>query len=392
MSHQTGSHGTPKLETIQAEDEHAGIVAEFIRAVWNPAATPESVVRSRAEEAARNRAEPGVPPPTFISVQGGRVLGYVSSIPVRLWDGQQDWPAYWIKGLMVHPDFRNGPIGYLVLKAAVRRLPRSGALAVASPARRLFEALGYRDLGAIPNWVRPVAPHRVLGRLDLEGMGQTGLPRWAPRVLRVAQSTGLAAAAGWTAGAAMRASASLLRMPGVALDVDFIDPAIAGSELDVLWNEVRTGFPSAVVRDSEYLIRRYGPEQDATYVWLAARNRGVLSGVAILRRPRSNGDPRLRGIRLAALADCVYAPGNAGTGLALLGAVERAARTLGADAILATTPSPALGSLLRRQWYFPMAGNVHFLLRDVQGDATALGPSLADWWLTRGDGSADEIF
>ena len=360
--------------------------------IWNPAATPESVVRSRAEAAAHNRAEPGVPPPTFIAVQGGRVLGYVTSIPVRFWDGRGDWPAYWIKGLMVHPDFRNGPIGYLVLKAAVRRLPRSGALAVASPARRLFEALGYKDLGAIPNWVRPIAPHRVLGRIDPEGLGITGLPRWTPRALRVAQSTGLAAAAGWIAGAAMRASASLLRIPGAALDAGSIDPATAAGELDALWNEVRPAFPSAVVRDSEYLIRRYGPQSDAAYVWLAVRIRGVLSGLAVLRPPRSEGDPRLRGIRVAALADCVYAPGNSRAGLALLGAVEHEARMLGADAILATTPARALISLLRRQWYFPVGGNVHFLLRDVQEKTSALGPSLGDWWLTRGDGSADEIF
>jgi predicted N-acetyltransferase YhbS len=388
----TISGGTSQLEVVESDDRHAPAIAEFIRAIWNPEATPESVVRSRADGAVRNLAEPGVPPPTFIALQGGRVLGYVTSIPIRLWDGRLDWPAYLIKGLMVHPDFRNGPIGYLVLKAAVRRLPRSGALAVAPAARRLFEALGYRDLGAIPNWVRPVALHRILGRMEPVGLGVARLPRWAPQALRFAQSTGLAAAAGRVAGAALRASAAALRIPALALETGPFDPAGNAAELDGLWKNARAGLASTVVRDSRYLIQRYGTEADGTYHWLGVRKAGSLAGMAVLRRPRSDGDARLRGIRVAALADILYAPGDAAAGLALLGAVERTARSLGADAILATTPSPALGSLLRRQWYFPMTGNVHFLLRDVQGDPTALGPSLVDWWLTRGDGSADEIF
>ena len=86
----TTGGGTSALEVLESDDRHAPEIAEFIRTIWNPAATPESVIRSRAEEAARNRAEPGVPPPTFIALQGGRVLGYVTSIPVRLWDGRRD--------------------------------------------------------------------------------------------------------------------------------------------------------------------------------------------------------------------------------------------------------------------------------------------------------------
>ena len=117
------SGGAPRLEIVEATDEHAAEVAEFIRAVWNPSATAARRCVA-VGGGALNTAEPGVPPPTWIALQAGRVLGYVTTIPVRFWDGERSWPAYWIKGLMVLPEYRNGPIGYAVMKAAIGRLPR----------------------------------------------------------------------------------------------------------------------------------------------------------------------------------------------------------------------------------------------------------------------------
>jgi hypothetical protein len=92
------------------------------------------------------------------------------------------------------------------------------------------------------------------------------------------------------------------------------------------------------------------------------------------------------------LVDAIYPPGDRTVGLALLGAVEREARRTGADAVLATASAAALLRLLRRQCYLPIGGNVHLLLRDVTGEQANFGPTLADWWLTRGDGHADEVF
>jgi hypothetical protein len=369
-----------------------GELAEFIRRVWDPGATGESVLAARAEGAARNVAEPGVAPPTWIALQAGKALGYVTTIPTRLWDGQREWPAYWMKGLMVLPEFRSGPIGYLVLKAAVASLPRSGGLAVASPARRLFEALGYRDLGAVPNWVRPIAPHRILARVNLADLGLSHLPGWVEPVLRFARRTGLGTVGGVAGGAALRATAWARRFPAGATDGGSFDPTTAAEEIEGLWQAARGLYHSAVVRNGFYLLHRYGSEAGSPYVWLAVRNRGALAGVAILRRPRSEGDERLKGIRVATLADVLFRPDRPNDGLALLGAVERAARDFGADAILAMASAPALGSLLGRQWYLPLSGNVHFLFRDVAGEGPAFGQSLAEWWLARGDGQADEVF
>ena len=206
----------PRLEVVRVDDNHAEMVAAFFREVWDEHATAASVAASRAAGAARNTAEPGLAPPTWIAIRDGRVLGYVTTLPVRLWDGAREWPAYWIKGLMVLPECRGGPIGYLVLKAAVASLPRTGALAVAPPARRLFEALGYKDFGAVPNWVRPLSPGRILRRLDPAGLGIPTCPAGATTSCVSREAQGLATAAGWAGGVALRATAAVRRLSATA--------------------------------------------------------------------------------------------------------------------------------------------------------------------------------
>jgi hypothetical protein len=385
-------NATSRLEVLEARDEHAGQLAQFIRTVWNPLSTADSVVTARAQAAARNVSEPGIPPPTWIALRAGRVLGYVTTIPVRFWDGEHALAGYWIKGLMVLPEFQNGPIGYAVMKAAAARLPRSGGLAVASQARRLFVALGYTDFGPIPNWIRPLAPGALLSRLDLEAIGLTEMPRWLPPSVRLARATGLATVVGWAGGWALRGLAAVSRIPGAGLQARGPSAPPAGRELDALWEAARSGFPSGVVRDGPYLLERYPVSASSPYEWILVRRGVALAGAAILRRPRTDGDPRLRGIRVATLVDLLFPPADRAAGLALLGALEGAGRRMGAEAILATSSARLLAPLLRRQCYVRLPGNVHLLFRDASGEETQLATSLPDWWLTRGDGNSDEVF
>lgn len=387
----TASRDASHLEIVPAEDCHAEVVAEFIRQVWTSTATAQSVLAGWRDGGAKNLAEPGVTPPTWIALKSGRCLGYVTTIPMRLWNGSEEAPAYWIKGLMVLPEFRGGPIGFLLLKAAAARLPLSGGLAVAPPARRLFEALGYRDLGPIPNYVQPIAPHRILSRLDGSGAGFSSLPRWATSVFRMARSTGLATAGGWTAGVALRATAAARRLSALGISARLCTANQVADRLDELWQSLRTGFSATAARSAPALLQHYAGGE-SPYVWVSASSQGRLSGVAVLRRPRPEGDERLHGLRVAILSEMLYPPARPGAGLALLGAAADAARELGAEAILASASAPELQQLLKRQWYVPLAGNVHFLFRDKTGKSPGYPGKLAEWWLTRGDGSADDSF
>lgn len=379
-----------KLEIVRADDTHAETLAAFIRVVWNPAATATSVLAARASAARDNVAEPGVAPPTWIAIRGGQVLGYVTTLSARFSNGTRDWPGYWIKGLMVLPEFQSGPIGYHILKAAAEALPLSGGLAVAPAARRLFTALGYRDCGAIDNWLRPLRPARIVQRVDVAQLGLSHMPSWMPKLVKVARATGLAAAAGLGAGSALRLTAAVRRAGSGGFSSEILDPVQHAPDVEALWRRSSAALGFAVVRNPDYLIPRYPPEPSGYYTWVGVRRGKSLAGLAIVRRPRDVSDGRLRGIRVATLSDLLLDPADATLGLALLGAVERAARKLDADAILASSSSSSTVRLLRRQWYVPLGGSIHLLFRSSGESGPEFGQTVRDWWLQRGDGGSDD--
>jgi hypothetical protein len=318
------------------------------------------------------------------------VLGYVTTLSARFWNGTRDWPGYWIKGLMVLPEFQGGPIGYHVLKAAAEALPLSGGLAVAPAARRLFTALGYKDHGAIDNWLRPLRPARIVRRVDMTQLELSRLPSWMPTLMKVARNTGLGVAAGWSAGWALRLTAAARRAGSVGFSSEILDPTQHADEVSALWRRCSAALGSAVVRNPDYLVPRYPTEPDGHYIWVGVRRGESLAGLAIVRAPRDSSDERLRGIRVATLSDLLLDPADVTSGLALLGAVERAARKLDADALLASSSSISAVRLLRRQWYLPLGGTIHLLFRSSGESGTEFGQSVQDWWLQRGDGGSDD--
>ena len=377
---------------LLSRDEHADAVAAFYREVWDPHATAESVLAARRAGSDANVAYPGEVPPTAIVLQGDRVIGHCGTIAQRLWDGKEERAAYWVKGLMVLEEFRSGPVGYLVMKELASHLELSSILTVAPAARRLFSALGFVDLGGLPDWVRPLRAGRILRRLNLDVLGPSMLPTWAHAVVRVAQRTEVAAALGGGAGIVMRAGARLSRLPASRIETSFDGSPPSSDEIDLTWEHARSGIHAGPVRNGEYLLRRYANERDgARYQFVAARTRGALSGLAVVRSPGGTADPRLAGIRVATISDIVFPPDAPVVGLALLGAVERAAATCDADALLCTSYDPRLVSLLRRQLYLRASAHVHFFLRDRPG-RSKWPPSLDAWWLARGDGHSDEVF
>jgi hypothetical protein len=383
-----------RIQATLATDEHADAIAAFYRETWSPDATAESILAARRRAAAENVVAPGEAPPLALVLEGSRVIACCGSIPQRLWDGVAEYPAYWVKGLMVLPEYRRGPIGFLVGKALAAHLPRATVPVVAPAARRLFGALGYTDLGAVTNFVRALRPGSLAQRLDVAGLG-LALPGWLTAGVRLAQRARVAGVAGGAVGIALDLAAAVTRRGAGRLSTDCTIEPPAREELDRLWRTAREAIVASPVRDGRYLRGRYGatgtaPDENR-YAFVTARDGTQLVGVAVLLQPRAISDPRLRGVRVATISDIVFPPERADVGLALLGAVERAARSAGADAILATTSHSALARLLRRQAYVALPGNVHFFLHDTTG--TARWPrDLASWWLARGDGEADEVF
>ena len=222
-------------------------------------------------------------------------MGHLGTIPVRLWTAAGERPAHWLKGLMVLPGHRNGPVGFFLLRQALAEVELALSVAVAPDARSLLQAAGITDLGALPNAVRVLNPARVLRSIDPGALG-AALPRpLRAAAVRVRRSPTLstgggallrAAAAGWTG---MRGGTGGVH--AVVL------PEPRTGELSRLWARTRRGLSAAPSRDPASLRARYCGE--GGYRLLGVYEGGVLAGFAAVRPPRADGDPRLGGARVA---------------------------------------------------------------------------------------------
>lgn len=377
------------IQLARASDEHDAALAEFFRATWNENATVETVRDGRRSAAAANPAFPGEEVPNFILMQGEKIVGFVGTIPMRIWSDAKEYPAHWIKGFWVLPEFRNGPVGFLVLREAVRNLSCAMALTVLPVVVGLSVRLGFTDLGALPNLVRILNPAKLLHRIRLDEVGFGNMPEWLRASAAFLQRTGVASAAGVCADRIARMAVGLSgRFPrSLALYTDV--PEI--QDLDALWLRTRGTLGASLVRDGRYLSWRYQRQDAHKYRFITARKGAELAGLAVLRNPRADGDPRLHGATVATISEWIFPLDEPLAGLAALAGAERAARELGADALLCSASHPLALRLLRRRAFLPAPPNVHLLTRALPNTCSLSGAQ-SDWWITRGDANADEVF
>lgn len=371
-----------------SEEGDAEALATFFReSEWDLSATADNVRGGRLESAATNLSELGVPLPAWLAVQGNRVIGYCGSLPLRLWNGTDELNMYWAKGLMVLPEFRNGPIGFHVLKELSRSVQRMAAVTVQPASKRLFSAIGYRDLGALPNLIKPLSFAGILRNADSARLREARVPAFAAAGVAFAQRVHVARALGWALDLPMR-----FVMPGVGRAFELNSAAHLGiEEIDELWRRVRPELSAGSVRDGRAIVSRYGDgESNPLYRFGTVRRDGRLVAFGIVRRPRVDGDPRLAGIKVASLSDLLVAPSDTAAIHAAFSVSEQGALAAGAQAVICSASSALLAPIFRRRGYIPFGGTVHFFLRSPAED---VWPSaLGDWWLTRGDSDSDGNF
>ena len=375
---------TPRIEVLCAGDSHVPALAEFYRAVWDPEATTEGVRAARAKAAAANPFEPGRCSPCFLFMRDGEAIGHIGSIPAKFWNGTSEHRASWFNGFMVLPEHRNGPVGYAVLKEALRDAALSAVLTVAPPSKRLFGAMGFVDRGPVPNYLLILRPGAVLAAVDVDALGLRGA---VPRLVRLARRLGFAHLSFLAQfGLALWKAIGGRGCRGATFSVGL--GSATPDEITGLWRRVREQIGAAHVRDAAYLRWRFASSDHDLYEIVMVRERGSLVALAVVRPPRDQGDERLRGIRVATLTDILFAPDRPDVGITTVGAAERIARRLGADALLCTASHRALSAVLQRRGFLRFAGNAHFMMRDTLKQR-GWPASLSEWWITRGDAEAD---
>jgi hypothetical protein len=371
---------------VPAADEHAEALAAFFRKTWDPAATAERV-RANRERTRDNDVTPGQPYPTYLALADGEVVAYLSSLPARFWIDGTALPGWWAKGLMVVPDYRNGPLGALLVREQAKHLPVLGSLAVNAAALRLFTAAGLAEIGPLSNRLIVLRPGRVLRRLDPALLPFDRLGGVLGRAVRLAthrRVRPVAVLGGEAMGAVMRVVGSMRPKAGKC-DAGVTLPP----DVDRLWGRSLGGLRAGVVRDRVHFARRYGAPAEAPYAYVSVRRAAELVGLAVVRKPRADGDPRLSGIRVAVLSEALFDSRAERDGTAVLSGAAAAARDVDADALLVSGTHDALNRMARACGAVSLPGTVHCLIR-VPGHAPL--PPGREWWVTRGDGDADTAF
>src|SRR5262249_16683132 len=243
--------------------------------------------------------------PTYLFLRGDTVLGHLTTIPVKVLAGGRTRPGYWLVGFMVHPEHRNGPIGFWLLKEAVGDLPLAFSLTVQTGPQPPFDRMGFSKVGVVPNLIRPLNSARMLSRLDLDAIGVGSAHPMRKRLLAIARAPYVATPVGAAIDAALRLYADIRSPSGI---VRFSDSAPLEHEIKALWTSVCDSVAPTALRDSAYLLRRYEPGATSPYRWVTVHDGGNLRGLLVLRAPRAEGDPRLAGIRVATIADILCDP------------------------------------------------------------------------------------
>ena len=367
--------------------QHDAVLAVLFEQAWGQQGSAESISAWRKREARDNPISDGDEPPKWVFLKDGVAIGYLGSIPAKMRVRADEFPAHWLKGLWVAPEFRAGPVGSMLLERALEDVGPAAASVVSLPARRLFHSLGVTDRGLFFNRLRIIDPVRLLSRLDLSKLDLENISGTAVRGLRLLQWTRTAS----IVGLALAIGFSLVRRvngrpsPGVRLTRGW--NSVAESDLDRIWESAKNTVSAASLRDGKRILWRYsGEPYEIVVVW---REETPLAW-AILRQPKESPDARLAGLSIASLSDLFFPVDQPELGLSLLAAVEELARDLSADAILCSGTHARLENLLARSAYVRVPGNLHMMARDH--DQGQFKPPLHEWWLTRGDARSDDVF
>jgi hypothetical protein len=379
------------LKARQVHESDADAIAEFMRAAgWNNNATSDGVREWLQSSAARNPFAPGSAPPVVGVFIGPRLVACLTSLPTRFWNGKEFAQAHWLKGFWVLEQYRDGLIGYMLLKEMLKHVGLAASMPAALVPRRLSVALGMLDLGAVRNYIQPLRVARILRRLDPELLKLNGVSSTATLGLKFAKIPPIA----YAIEALAALSLATLRLPGAlaagALTTALEERLPSQSDLDSLWARAQGNAMCCAERSGAYLKWRYERGAESRYGFALCWRGTDLVGLAVVQPPERLDDPRLAGLVIGSMVDLLLDPDCPGALRGVLAAARSWARAQNQDALLLTASSLALRAPLLRAGFMPMPGNIHLMLRDPDGKQ-GLSRNLDEWMVTRGDAWSDHL-
>lgn len=297
-------------------------------------------------------------PQIWIARDEGRIVGQYATMPVRLWINGQEIDASWGMDVMVAPERQRKGLGEILFHTWDRHTGASLGMGLSTGSHQLFRKLKWPDVGPVPCLVKPLSP-RAFARTD-----------WPP----LANGLVSLAARPFLAMLRSRRQTKENVRPVHEFDARFTD----------LWNRVAPKFSFAVRRDAPYLQWKYLALPQFRYNVIALDRGGTIGGYAVFRHV---DEPRGR---VTTLVDLLADPDDRPALAALLSAVERDARTAGADKIRAFVMNAAFRNAMRGQGYFHVRSTIELV---AKVNAVPVAPDFYDrrdaWHVTFGDSDQD---
>ncbi len=223
--------------------------------------------------------------PVWIAVdeEKGKVVGQVCALMEPLWMGGQRCLISWGVDYYVLKEYRGMSLGKQLYGAMLAHVPTSLTLSMSESARIVMLKLGMQPLPFVPLFTRILRhePHSVLNTLASKMPGGRGRrAAFWQKSLGILQIHRLAAAA-----LTLR---ERWRDRGLAGQMDpeleFVQAAAFGPEVNVLWERLKNRYNGLVVRDMDFLNWKFTQQPFMEHtLWLAYR-KGQLEGYVILRR------------------------------------------------------------------------------------------------------------
>jgi hypothetical protein len=331
--------------------------------------------------------------PIFLFLKNNEVIGHLGTMSVEIQRGDVRFPAHWVVGLMVLPEFRNGLVGPQLIKKVNESLSFAMTLHVEDAVSRIVKGLKWTHLGTIPQYIHVLNGRRLASQLQLERIdflsSRQGVGMRAVRYFVGHPMTHLLIGLGariigktWI----MIAAAGQMRSQEASItEEDGFDESY-----DELWKEVHREFAALVVRDRAYLEAKYGKAQGAFRV-LACRASKKLRAFCVLKIRQFENDARMGNARVGTVIDCLFNPQDIWAMYALLKEVRRVCEDDRVDAIFCTASHPALQRLLGSHAFFEIPGSLRFAYYD-RDHVLEQPMSLSLWHIMRGDADAAANF
>jgi hypothetical protein len=372
-------------------ENHEASLRKFVEYFWATDSSANTRIEQSGQSNATKEKSEKMRPPTFLFLKDDEVLGHIATIPVRLLIHSRIISAHWVVGFMVMPEYRNGPIGPLLIKKVNETIDFAMTLHVENNVLRIFKGLGWKHPGVIPQFIQVIDAYRLLKEVNIERLkGRNdvigkclviGLSNTFTRFL-LAFFASIALKI-WSLGT------SVIRPRCGPYEV--VEEYSFDASYDALWEEVGGKFDATVVRDGKYLENRFGSRLER-YRLLACRKNKRLIGYCILKVKAFHNDPRMGNARVGTLVDCLFNPEDF-SGLQLLFfEAKKTFKNEKVDAIFCTASFLPLRNFLMKNGFIKVPGNLNFAFHGSHLLEPLEDLRLSEWHIMRGDADADQNF